>query len=321
MATPSREQIIEMRNLWEEQLDFVKNVYIPDVTWVGTVPLLPLATGGVGGGHQNYLCYEMFPQGNTSSPADRSFGGSNRLFKGGAIIGGALNAAEDVDYNQITESVKYSWYDYPSGEEALHPYDGVTKYNVRKDGAYSFIKAPRYKGNPMEVGPLARGLVNQYPELMALVAQGVKPGAVARHFCRAVESKIVGEAGLGWIDRLLELATKGPLIPMKEVPIPDTAEGMGFWDAPRGALGHWVKIKDKRTQNYQIVVPSTWNAGPRDEDGQRGPYEESLIGVPVPDVDNPLNIVRVIRSFDPCLACAIHLIDPQTNGIKVFKVM
>jgi hydrogenase large subunit len=95
---------------------------------------------------------------------------------------------------------------------------------------------------------------------------------------------------------------------------------MGVWDAPRGALGHWMEVKDHRIGNYQLVVPSTWNAGPRDENGVRGPYEASLIGAPVPDADNPINIVRIIRSFDPCLACAVHLIDPETNDIKVYKV-
>ena len=105
-----------------------------------------------------------------------------------------------------------------------------------------------------------------------------------------------------------------------ENPVPKTGRGMGVWDAPRGALGHWVEIKDGRIQNYQLVVPSTWNASPRDSKGVRGTYEQSLIGAPVPDADNPINIVRIIRSFDPCIACAVHLIDPITNDIKIFKV-
>jgi hydrogenase large subunit len=225
-----------------------------------------------------------------------------------------------VDYNKITEAVKYSWYDYPPGVDTLHPSEGRTEYNVRKDGAYSFLKAPRYAGQPMEVGPLARGLVNQYPELMELIGAGAKAGAVARHFCRAVESKLVGEAGLAWIDRLIELATAGPIVGMKDRDVPNSSRGMGVWDAPRGALGHWVSIDDHRVENYQLVVPSTWNASPRDEQGVIGPYEKSLIGAPVPDVDNPINIVRIIRSFAPCLACAIHLIDPETNDIKIHKV-
>ncbi len=148
---------------------------------------------------------------------------------------------------------------------------------------------------------------------MNLVAAGAKPGAVARHFCRAVESKLVGEAGLAWIDRLTELATAGPIVGMKDMEVPRSAAGMGFWDAPRGALAHWVSVQDHRIKNYQMVVPSTWNGSPRDDKGVRGPYEESLIGAPVPDTDNPINLVRIIRSFDPCLACAIHLIDPETQ--------
>lgn len=321
LATPTVEQIRTMKTLWEEQVDFVNNIYIPDVTAVGTGPLLPLATMGLGGGTQNYLCYPMFPQNDAASNDDRPFGGRNHLFKGGAIIGGALNPAEDVDYNEITESVKYSWYDYPNDNEGLHPYDGMTNLNPRKDGAYSFIKAPRYKGQPMEVGPLARALVNQYPGLMALIEAGVQPGAVARHYSRAVESQTVGEAGLEWLDRLTELTLPGNLVTMKDTPVPKSGQGFGVWDAPRGALGHWVQIEDQRTKNYQIVVPSTWNASPRDENNVMGPYEASLIGCPVPDTDNPINIVRIIRSFDPCLACAIHVIDPESNNIKVHKVV
>jgi len=319
-ATPSREELLQFRDLWEEQVKFVNEVYLPDVVAVGTGPLLPLATAGLGRAHGNYLCYPMFPQNDAASPADYALGGSNHLVKGGAIIGGETNAAQPVDYGKITEAVEHSWYNYPAGVTHLHPSDGITDPNARKDGAYSFVKAPRYNGQPMEVGPLARGLVNQYPELMDLIKAGGKAGAVARHFCRAVESKLVGEAGFAWIDRLIEIATAGPIVGMKDKPVPDSSRGMGAWDAPRGALAHWVDIQDHRIKNYQLVVPSTWNASPRDEKGARGPYEESLIGAPVPDVDNPINVVRIIRSFDPCLACAIHLIDPETNDIKIYKV-
>ncbi len=321
-AVPTREELLELRALWEEQVDFVNNVYLPDVVAVGTGPLLPLAQTGFGATGGNYLCYPMLPQGPAGTPADYSLGGNNPLVGGGVITGGDINAVQPVDYGQITEAVRYSWYDYPPGVNALHPSVGVTEYNVRKEGAYSFVKAPRYAGLPMEVGPLSRGLVNHYPELMNLISNaGVKPGVVGRHFCRAVESKLVGEAGLSWIDRLIELATAGPIIGMKDSDVPRTAAGMGYWDAPRGALGHWVNVKDHRIKNYQLVVPSTWNASPRDENDARGPYEQSLIGAPVPDTDNPINLVRILRSFDPCLACAIHLIDPQTNDIKIFKVL
>ncbi|MFC2058561.1 nickel-dependent hydrogenase large subunit [Chloroflexota bacterium] len=319
-ATPSREQLLEFRELWEEQVKFVSEVYLPDVVAVGTGPLLPLAKAGLGATHGNYMCYPMFPQGNPSGPADYVLGGSNHLISGGVIIGGETNPAQSLDFAQITEAVKYSWYNYPAGVDSLHPSVGVTEFNPKKEEAYSFLKAPRYGGQPMEVGPLARGLVNQYPELIALIKAGGKAGAVARHFCRAVESRMVGEAGLAWIDRLIEIATAGPVVGMKDSAVPRSAQGMGVWDAPRGALGHWIEIQDHRVKNYQMVVPSTWNASPRDEKGVRGPYEKSLIGAPVPDADNPINVVRIIRSFDPCLACAVHLIDPETNDIKVYKV-
>ncbi|MDD5093181.1 MAG: nickel-dependent hydrogenase large subunit [Dehalococcoidia bacterium] len=324
-ATPSVEELREFRTLWEEQLDFVENVYLKDVIAVGTGPLLPLALNGFGGDmnpdyHGNYMCYPMFPQDNPASEADYSFGGSNHLVKGGVIFNTQLNATGAVDYGKITESVTTSWYDYPAGVDNLHPSEGLTKFNPNKPGAYSFIKAPRYDGQPMEVGPLARGLVNQFPELMDLINAGAKPGAIARHFCRAIESRDVGRAGLAWIDRLIELASKGPIVGMNDKKVPRSARGMGVWDAPRGALGHWIEIEDHRIKNYQLVVPSTWNASPRDEKSVRGTYEQALIGTPVPDVDNPINLVRIIRSFDPCLACAIHLIDPETNDIKVYKV-
>ncbi len=319
-ATPTQEELFRFRELWQEQVDFVNNVYLPDVLAVGTGPLLPLATAGLGNTGGNYLCYPIFPQTNAATAADIPFGGSDHLIGGGAITGGALNPAQPVDYNQVTEAVQYSWYNYPPGVDSLHPAVGVTEFNVHKEGAYSFLKAPRYGGQAMEVGPLARGLVNQYPALMDLVGKGVKPGAIARHACRAIESKQIGEAGLAWVDRLTELAIAGPLIGMKDDSPPQSGSGMGVWDAPRGALGHWMELKDHRIGNYQLVVPSTWNAGPRDENGTLGPYEASLIGAPVPDTENPLNIVRIIRSFDPCLACAVHLIDPETNDIKVYKV-
>ncbi len=319
-ATPSVGELIEFRSLWEEQVKFVKEVYLPDVVAVGTGPLFPLAKAGIGVGHQNYLCFPMFPQDNPKNRDDYSFGGANHLVKGGVITGGFSNPVQPVNFDQITENVEYAWYNYPPGTANLHPSVGVTEFNPRKQKAYSFIKAPRYNGISMEVGPLARGLVNKFPKLMEVVKAGAKPGAVARHLCRALESLQVGEAGLAWIDRLIQLATAGPIVGMKEKPVPRSARGMGCWDAPRGALAHWVEIEDFRIKNYQLVVPSTWNASPRDEKGVRGQYEEALIGVPVPDVDNPINVVRVIRSFDPCLACAIHLIDPETNDVKVFKV-
>jgi Ni,Fe-hydrogenase I large subunit len=319
-ATPSVSQLIELKSLWEEQLRFVNDVYIPDVLALAAGPLKPLAASGIGAAQQNYLCYPMFPQADPKSKNDYPFGGGSHLMQGGVITGGYAAAAQPVDFRQITESVKYAWYNYPAGIESLHPSAGTTEFNPRKNEAYTFIKAPRYQGLPMEVGPLARGLVNKYPKLLDLIKVSGKPGALARHLARAIESQLVGQAGLAWIDRLIDIAGKGTLSGMAEATVPHSARGMGCWDAPRGALAHWVDIDFGRIKNYQLVVPSTWNASPRDDKGTRGPYEESLIGVPVPDADNPINVVRVIRSFDPCLACAVHLIDPETNDVRIYRI-
>jgi hydrogenase large subunit len=134
--------------------------------------------------------------------------------------------------------------------------------------------------------------------------------------CRSIDARRLGEVGLTWLDRLIEIATAGPIVGVNDVPTPRSGRGMGVWDAPRGALGHWIEVEDGRVKNYQLVVPSTWNASPRDAQGVRGPYEESLIGVAVPDVNNPINVVRVIRSFDPCLACSVHLVRPDSKKVE-----
>ena len=309
---PDMNQVARFRAMLDEQARFVNEVYIPDVLAFGTGPLLPLATAGVGGGHYNYLAY---------GGLETDMAGKNRVFPPGVIVG--LNPADikvdPVDQKKVTESVEHSWYRENTPQ---HPYNGELVFDLDRKEAYSFIKAPRYNGLPMEVGPLARMLVAKNADLLGLVAKGVKPGAVARHAARAIETKLVVDACYSWLDQLLSEMTKPgfKIHDTAHYDPPDRGMGAGFYEAPRGALGHWVKVKDKKIENYQAVVPSTWNASPRDEKGVRGQYEESLIGTPVPDPDNPINVVRVIRSFDPCLACAVHLIDPKTNEIKKFLV-
>jgi len=309
---PDVNQVLMFKTMLDEQAKFVNEVYFKDVIDFGTGPLLPLATGGVGGGHYNYLSYGAL---QTNPP------NKDQLFPAGVIVNmnpGNIQV-QKFDPAKITESVKHAWY---KDSEPLHPSNGRTVYDLDKADGYSFIKAPRYNGESMEVGPLARMLVAKNPTLIDLVKKGVKPGAVARHASRAIETKLVVDACYKWLDQLLvEMTRPGFRIQDSEHwETPDEGEGAGFYEPPRGALGHWIKIRNKKIENYQCVVPSTWNASPRDEKGVRGQYEESLIGVPVPDPDNPINVVRVIRSFDPCLACAIHLIDPQTNEIKKFIV-
>ena len=307
---PDAEQIGRFKSMLDEVAAFVKNVYMQDVLLFAKGPLLPLAQAGVGGGHLNYLSYGSF------ADAD----GKNHFFAPGVIKNGNLGKVEAFDPSKVTESVKYAWY---KENEPVHPFDGEQIFDRDKQGAYSFVKAPRYEGMPMEVGPLARMLIMKEPNLMGLVTNhGVKPGAVARHGARMLETVGLVDQMYAWLGELIAEAGK-PGFRIQDTEHwdpPATGEGAGFYEAPRGALGHWIKIKDKKIENYQAVVPSTWNASPRDEKGQRGQYEESLIGVPIPDPENPLNIVRVIRSFDPCLACAIHVIHPQTNEILKFRI-
>ncbi|MGB2966994.1 MAG: nickel-dependent hydrogenase large subunit, partial [Phycisphaerae bacterium] len=196
------------------------------------------------------------------------------------------------------------------------PPEGKTIPQPDKKGAYSWLKAPRYDGAPAEVGPLARALVAHAAgdavvkrEVdAALKAAGVGaaklPSVLGRHLARALETRIVAKAMSDWLG---ELAPGEPAA--VELAIPQEGRGAGLTDAPRGALGHWIGIKDKVIGHYQLVVPTTWNASPRDADGTPGPMEQALLGTKVKDRDNPFEVVRIIRSFDPCLACSVHLVE------------
>jgi hydrogenase large subunit len=309
---PDINQVVKFRTMLDEQAKFINEVYIPDVLAFGTGPLLPLAKIGLGGGHYNYLSYGALEK----QPPKKEL-----LFPAGVIKNmNPLNInVEPFDANKITEAVNYAWY---KKQKPLHPSEGETVYNLDKKKAYSFVKAPRYDNMPMEVGPLARQLIAKNPDLLKLVGKGVKPGVVARHAARALETSLVVDACYKWCDQLLTEMTK-PSFKIHDTghwEPPENGTGAGFYEPPRGSLGHWIKIKEKKIENYQCVVPSTWNASPRCNKKYRGQYEESLIGAPVPDPDNPINVVRIVRSFDPCLACAIHLIDPKSNEIKKFIV-
>lgn len=309
---PDINQLARFRSMLDEQSKFIQEVYIPDVLLFGKGPLWPLAKMGLGGGHYNYLSYGDFP-------LDAE--GKSLVFPAGAVIG--LNpeniVVAPVNTDKITESVKYSWY---KAKKPVHPYEGEQIFDLDKQDAYSFVKAPRYDGKPMEAGPLARMIIAKNPDLIGLIREGAKPGAVSRHAARALETKLVVDACYTWLDQLLTEMTR-PGFKIHDADHwepPESGMGAGFSEPPRGALGHWIKIKNKKIENYQAVVPSTWNASPRCENGIRGQYEESLIGAPVPDTNNPVNIVRIIRSFDPCLACAIHVIDLQADELKKFII-
>ncbi|MCM8800876.1 MAG: nickel-dependent hydrogenase large subunit [Candidatus Omnitrophica bacterium] len=270
--------------------DFIDSVYLPDVLAIADVYK---DYKKIGSGYKNLLSYGVF---------DLDASGKNKLLKRARYTNGRLL---EVDPAKITEEVKYSWYnDETSGK---NPAFGETLPQPDKLEGYSWAKAPRYDGLPHEVGALARMWVNgDYREGISVID---------RHVARALEAQKIADALEGW---LLQLKPGSPIY--NDCDVPESAIGMGLTEAPRGALGHWIRIKDRKIENYQCVVPTTWNVSPRDDKGVRGPVEEALVGVPVKDPDNPIEVLRVVRSFDPCIACTVHLIKP--NGeMKKFHVM
>jgi len=223
----------------------------------------------------------------------------------------ALNTVEPA---LIQEYLKYSKYDGGSG---LNPADGVTEPNAHKADAYSWLKSPRYDGQVYEAGPLARMVANylhgdettQSLVNGLLVELDVGPDALfsvlGRHAARALEAKLVADAVSGWLDELVV----GGSVYAKSV-IPRNASGIGLTEAPRGALGHWIDIKEHKIDRYQIITPTNWNASPKDDLDQHGPIEQALIGAPVVDLNNPIEVLRIVHSFDPCLACSVHMVRP-----------
>jgi len=312
--------------------DFVARVYIPDVLAVAS---FYKDWAGHGAGVGNYLVYGEYPEDEGKTPP--------LFFPAGVIRNRDLSKVERLDPAQITEHVSHSWYEYGGGDKtALHPFQGETKpkYTGPKPpydrldtaGKYSWLKSPRYNGLPMEVGPLSRMLVayaSGHPrvkELVGVVLQklGVGPEALfstlGRVAARAIETLVLAEKQGAWLDQLAANMDRHDLRThdnSKWSPSswPNEATGAGFHEAPRGALGHWVHIRNGAIENYQCIVPSTWNAGPRDASGQRGPYEEALLGTPVADPAKPVEILRTIHSFDPCLACGVHVLDARKQEI------
>jgi len=301
-TTPTIDMITSF--LWKlrKLQDFIDNTYIPDVLAVaGAYP----DYCEIGAGCKNLLSYGAYDlEGKEPDLTLRK-----RLFKQGTTS--ADFKPGNLDTNKITEGVTHSWYeDYPNGR---HPSQGETKPEYGKKGAYSWVKAPRYDGKVHEVGPLARIAVtyahgNPIVKNMvdSALAQLKAPPSVlfsvmGRHLARALSAKLTADSMEKW---LLEL--KPGESTFVEYSIPEEGTGVGLTEAARGALGHWIEIKNKKIANYQCVVPTTWNASPRDDNGNPGPIEQAIIGTKIQDKDNPFEIVRIVRSFDPCLGCAIH---------------
>jgi hydrogenase large subunit len=320
--------------------EFVDEVYVPDTLAIASFYKDWFKTGE---GTGNFMTFGDFPGAGTLDP-------KTLLVPRGAILGRDLSHIhEDVDLNaeaDIQEFVAHSWYEYQGGKDTgLHPYRGETQLsysgpkppyqNLDTAASYSWLKSPRWKGHAMEVGPLARVLM--------LYASGHEPtkdlahkaltqldlplealfSTMGRTAARTLEAKIFADAMPQWYEALMANIKAGDVRTFNETlwepsTWPSHAQGVGFMEAPRGALGHWIVIDDGRITNYQAVVPSTWNAGPRDAAGIEGPYEAALKGQSVQDPKQPLEILRTIHSFDPCLACAVHVVDP--DGEELIRV-
>jgi len=313
----------------KDMINFVDNAYLPDVL-LAAAYYKDEGLQNIGAGVKNYLAYGGFY-------LDDNY--KRMLFPRGVVKGGDLSKAHPLDEKKITEEVAHSWYE---GSDALHPYDGTTdpaytgldqNNNLKGDDKYSWCKAPRYEGIPCEVGPLARMIVGYAAgdkDIQALVggtlkATGLPASALfstlGRTAARCIETKLIADKIEGWVTELVGNLKSGDERTWTRCDVPDKSQGRGMTEAPRGALGHWLKINNKVIENYQAIVPSTWNASPRDKAGRRGPYEESLIGTRLADPDQPLEILRTIHSFDPCMACAVHIIDPKTDKVRKFKVL
>jgi hydrogenase large subunit len=326
--------ISEIASLLDKAKAFVDQVYIPDVLAVAG---FYKEWAGIGAGIGNYMSYGEFPDDDSGQPT--AF-----YLPRGRIMGQDLSRIEPVDPLRVGETVAHSYYTYDGGDETLKypgegetnpsyagptpPYDSLEGYDK-----YSWLKAPRYDGQAMEVGPLARMLVaygSGNEDVKAAVdnvlgALGVGPEALfstlGRIAARAVETQVLAAKLPSWLDQLDANMGRGNL-DIADVTMwdpsswPDQAMGYGLEEAPRGSLGHWVQIDNETIANYQLVVPSTWNGSPRDAAGNRGAWEEALIGTPINDPKQPVEVLRTVHSFDPCMACAVHVYDP-TGGSSV----
>ncbi|MGA1862036.1 nickel-dependent hydrogenase large subunit [Deferribacter thermophilus] len=329
-------QIKEFVNMAKE---FVEKVYIPDL--LAVAQFYP-EWASIGAGVKNFLSYGEYPEDQSGYP-------NGLWIPSGIVLNADISKVLDVDQKKITEYVTHSWYEYTGGDDkGKHPFDGESnwKYTGPKppydyldvDNKYSWVKAPRYDDKPMEVGPLARmvvGYAKGHKEIKdavdwALKKLGAGPevlfSTLGRTAARGIETLITVNRLYKWIDMLVANIKSGDLsIHNGEKWDPETwpskAAGYGWHEAPRGSLGHWIVIENKQIKNYQAIVPSTWNAGPRDAKGQRGPYEESLIGTPIADPEKPIEILRTIHSFDPCLACAVHVYDEKGKLRSKVKVL
>ncbi|MGE4318594.1 MAG: nickel-dependent hydrogenase large subunit [Deferribacterales bacterium] len=327
-ATLNMERVALMRSLMTETRDFVKKVLFNDVVAIGSMYKEWFKYGR---GVDNYLAVPEFPLDSKMTKFDMS---------GGIINNGDLkNFKKLTDHKDaalisgITESTKHAWY---KDDEPKNPFKGETEpmyTDFEPDGKYTWCKAPRLDGRPVQVGPVAQILASYAAgdkEVKAMVDSvcsklgiGVNDlqSTMGRHVTRAIRSVIMADKSLLYLDMLMDNLAKGDSVYANHTEMPKGEyQGVGFHEAPRGTLSHWMVIDDGKLKNYQAVVPSTWNAGPRDEKGVAGPYEASIKGNPVADPEKPLEVIRTVHSFDPCIACAVHSIDPEGKEITNIRV-
>lgn len=330
------ERLMLIKNFIDKLDHFVKSAYMTDVPAIGA---FYLDWASVGGGVTNYLTVPDCPQDTKGTVFD---------LPGGYIENGDLaslkpiNTFDDAYFREgVAESSKHAWYE---GDAALHPFEGTTEpqyTDFQDDGQYSWVKAPTFYGQRAEVGPLAdvlvgvahgdaryTGYLDQAMGILKSVSGNpdiplaAVNSTIGRHAARAIRCGVMMDTlKVQWQNLVDNIGTgdtdtfNQPVFPKGEI------RGVGFHAAPRGALSHWVVIEDGKIKNYQAVVPSTWNAGPRDADGQIGPYEASLMDNPVADPERPLEVLRTVHSFDPCIACAIHMVDTEQQEIVKVKAL
>ncbi|MCG7956134.1 MAG: nickel-dependent hydrogenase large subunit [Candidatus Thiodiazotropha endolucinida] len=335
-------KLSQVQDVITKMREFTDQVYVPDTLAVAS---FYKDWGERGEGLGNFLCYGDLP--GTSMDDPDSF-----FFPSGVILDRDLSTVHPLDLNsadEIQEHISHSWYDYSGGkDQGLHPYDGETNLNytgpelpykhLNVEESYSWLKAPRWKGKAVEVGPLARVLMlyakghEQTKDLVGMTLSKLDLPARAlfstlgRTAARTLETKLLADTMQGWYDQLVANIKAGDTKTFNEAlwdpsTWPSECRGVGFMEAPRGALGHWIVIEDGKIANYQAVVPSTWNAGPRDPAGQPGAYEAALQdNHQLADAKQPVEILRTIHSFDPCIACAVHLSDEEGEEMLQLKV-
>ncbi len=335
-------RLSEVQDIINSMKNFVSQAYVPDTLAVASFYKDWFARGeGLG----NFLCVGDLPSNGMGDP-------DSYFFPRGIILDRDVSTVHDFaldDPNGIQEFISHSWYDYSGGKDAgLHPWQGETNLNytgpeppyshLSVDESYSWLKSPRWQGKAMEVGPLARVLM--------LYAKGHEPtrelvgsvltqldapvdalfSTLGRTAARTLETAILADAMQGWLDQLIDNIRAGRTRTFNDElwepsSWPQRCEGVGIMEAPRGALSHWIVIEDEKIANYQAIVPSTWNAGPRDANGQPGAYEAALEDRhTMVDPEQPLEILRTIHSFDPCIACAVHVTDPDGEELVQIKV-